>query len=688
MVSTLKKSKNLLVIDFLLILTLLVGCFVVEGHSYFNDGRQSEMTDVEMFISVGGYLLLLGSLCLVLSRTMSIKRNWLPLIFFGLGLLVDIVAIWFFPGVYDTGELIYQINVVSEIRYSVYGLVVFSLLYLLFAIVPQITAGTQIFDLILAIAVAIVLGAILYSYITEADLYLAIIRHGGPDDGLVIPTSWTSHKNVYSFVLFNGLVAEAILEAKCPHAWRWAIILFFYLNQFFVLSKTGLLIATLFVLGFYLWHFVKTLKKHKIRNWVIFGVVFGGLFLFLLIGLLSPRVLWLNRFLRNTWDYMVASISATLMDRVYVWSDVVRCIFSFPLTLMVGAGYGNWAHVFYAYLLGDPNGYYPMDSAWVADLARAGIFGVLFSAILDLYVLYLLIDAISHHSKIGVVSALYAVGLFLRSFVEAGDLANPDSFGMIYMALLVLPLLSERYTRLHPAVEQEKAELLRQSKETPLPSQPFTSARFIPKFLALFCPLFVLATFAFLVVGILSDNAFVTGSDFFYAFLGIALFFPYLILGMNYLLINRHFYGFITLLFWSVVDVALSVYLPSLKTGWLGVLFPVLMGLVLLLVVLFSGIIPFDKSLAKYPAIYSGLAVVLLFGGHSIIVSNPVSTYLTLALMGFSILAYLFAYCLPFSRSESWLLDKWNAQFIRWNEAYVAKRDSDYLRVYQGGDKS
>lgn len=687
MVSSLKKSKNLLFVYFLLILTLLLGCFIVEGHSYFDGGRQSDMTNIEMFISVGGYLLLLASLCLVLPKAM-LKPKWQPLAFFGVGLLVDILAIYFFPGVYDTGELIYQIDGVTEFRYCAYALVIFSLLYLLFAVVPELTANTPIYDLVLFVAVVIVLTAVVFSYFTEADLYLAIIRNGGPDDGLVIPTSWTAHKNVYSFVLFNGLAAEAILEAKCPHGWRWPIILFLYCNQFFLVSKTGLAAASFFVVGFYLWHFVKTLPQHKLRNWITLGVVLGGLLVFLLVGFLSPEALWLNHFFRITWDFMISSLSTTLMDRIYVWSDVVRCIISFPLTLMIGVGYGNWAHVFYAYLLGDPNGYYPMDSAWVADLARAGIFGVLFSAALDLYVLYLLIDAIKHHSKIGVVSSLYAVCLFFRSFVEAGDIANPDSFGMIYMGLLVLPLLAERYSRLHPALRQDREGIILNSEPASLPRQPFTAARFIPKFLSFSSALFVMATFAVLAAGILNNNSLVTSADFFYAFTGIALFFPYVILGLVFLMKSRHLYGFITLLFWSLVTLFMTFFLPSLGTGWLGVLFPVMMGFILLLVVLFSGIFPTDKSFIRYSLIYSGLAIVLLFGGRWIIEVNPVSSYLTLCLMGFSLLCYLFVSCLPFASSENWFLDKWSDRFIRYGDCYAVQADETCWRVYHGGRNS
>ncbi len=688
MATTLQKSKNHLALYFLLILTLLVGCFVVEGHSYFDGSRQADMTNVQMFISVGGYALLLTAFFLLLRHYYPVEKTWWPIAFFGVAFLVDLIAIWFFPGVYDTGELIYQLDVVTELRYSAYALVVFSLLYLLFAIVPAITAGSKIYDLILLIAVVIVFTSVVFSYISEANLYQAILKNGGPDDTLQIPTSWTNHKNVYAFVLFNGMVAEAILEAKCPHAWRWGLILFFYLNQFFVLSKTGLAAATLFMLGFYLWHFVKTLKKNKLRNWIILGVLLGGLVIFLLIGFLNPKALWLNRFLRNTWDYMIASISATLMDRIYVWSDVVRCIFSFPLTLFCGVGYGNWNHVFYAYLLGDPNGFYPVDSSWITDLARAGIFGVVFCALLDLYVVYIIVDAIRHKSKIGVVSALYGVGLFLRSFVESGDLANPDSFGMIYMALLVLPLLSERYARLHPEIEKARIDEILDPNDLSLPRQPFTSSRFIPKFLSLVCPFFVMIAFALLSIGIVTNNGFLMSSDFYYSFMSVALFFPYFLLGMVFLLRQHHFYGFLTLAFWSVADLALALYLPSIGAGWLGVLFPVLMGFVLFLVVVFSGIVPFENQMAKYPLIYTGAGLALLFFGHLIIETNPLSVYLSLALLGFAVTLYVFLACLPFSITDSWFLERWEKRILRLGNRYALKSEEAYWRVYHQEGKS
>ena len=105
-----------------------------------------------------------------------------------------------------------------KFRYCLYALVVCSMLYLLFVLAPQQLAGSKIFDLVLFGAVIIVILAVFFSYIKEADLYRAIIDNGGADETTGTPKSWTTQKNIYAFMDVANVVYSLVF-LKMKFAW-------------------------------------------------------------------------------------------------------------------------------------------------------------------------------------------------------------------------------------------------------------------------------------------------------------------------------------------------------------------------------------------------------------------------------------------------------------------------------------
>jgi hypothetical protein len=88
-----KKSNRALLVDVFLVLVLLCGCFIVEGHSYFDGTRQGEMTNVQMTLSCLGYGLLYAGFLLTAKRHVAFEiKAWPILVFTGL-FFVDLFAI-------------------------------------------------------------------------------------------------------------------------------------------------------------------------------------------------------------------------------------------------------------------------------------------------------------------------------------------------------------------------------------------------------------------------------------------------------------------------------------------------------------------------------------------------------------------------------------------------------------------
>ncbi len=619
-----------------------VGVFVVNDQDIFQGGNSVTLSNEVSIISSGVYLLLYSAFIALVNRYCSVHRKPLFFFLFLAFFIVDIVAIWAFPGIYDTDQLIYQSTILERVRYSLYGFVCFSMLYLFFAIAPQMTNGSDFSDGVIAILVAVVLVSVLYSYIAEASLYQLFFTQGHPTDAYSVPKSWMGHRNIYAFFLFNGMVGEAYLESRNPHSWRWAIIVFLFLNQFFILSKTTVIIAAFFLVAFYLWHFIKTLRNHPKRNWITLGVLFSLTIAFMVVSALpANNTFWASRYLHSVTKLMFSSVVATMMDRVYVWSDVVRCVNVTVLTIMVGTGYGAWNKAIYAYLMGSPDLYYPVDSAWVTDLARGGILGVVLSAGLWLYTFYEIYRAIRRKEKFAYVALFYEIALLMRSFIESGDLANPDAFGTLFAMMLVLPILSSRYEKQDEATTRYQISLFQNPTQNSYPKIGFKRGRSFNKwFIA--SSLIALVLFEGFYLFSAQANLPTAGINYGVSGLLAVLFFPYLISCLRFLLRQKRIAGFVGFLLFVLAYFFLGLTLPYFAPDWLGAVIPIGVGAILVITSISIGAFKDVPGLAKTSLTYSGLALALALAGYFILPYVSISFIGVLAYLCLEVSAYFF----------------------------------------------
>ena len=439
-------KKRLYFLSFILI-AFFFACvsFFLEGHAYFGSDHSREMTDLEFFLSFLVSCLSIGILCLLAFRSFRIRPKWWLVIILGVFCFTSLLALFVFPGVSYNGQLVYTLDLMDKIRYSCMTIIIFASLYICVGIIPSMTGGSTIYDLVFLSAVILAFVAIAWSYLIETDLYNKLFAYGFPADDYVVPKSFTANRNIYGFILFFGIVGEAYLHMKRPHWWRWTLILFIFFNQFFVLSKTSIIISTFFLGCFIVWIFVRSIMAHPYRNVISLGLV-GAFFMgFWLGGAFNSGGLfgWFGDYFRFVWQLFIANSSHSFLSRLQCYTEAYNAVTLNPITTILGFGFGNWASSLFAAYSGSSVAFIPMDNAWAVDFLQNGIFGFILSFAIWIFVFVLIFKALFRRKTNAWVILFLAIAILAHTMTEGGDFTYLNATGAVLFCTVYLPIASE-----------------------------------------------------------------------------------------------------------------------------------------------------------------------------------------------------------------------------------------------------
>lgn len=369
------------------------------------------------------------------------------------------IAVLFYHGVKFEGETIGQIDWVDKLRLVLQAFLLFFSLYEIVAIIPKLISGRRTIRLIFFIAVIVGFVSTTYSYIHENSFYVAFFNGSLVLDGYSVPLSYTSNRNVYAVVLFFALAGEGFLEIERPHWWRWFIMLYFYIQQFFLLSKTCLFISSFFCLGIWGYCLYRSFKIKKITKAAFLIVFFcaigltGILFLFAR-GTEGPFLFAANylSFLKNQFISMSKNSLLSRIPSIEIPFHAIKENGVF--TLIFGFGYGNEYRALGCYSVGDPTYYSIIDNAWGLTLAQGGIMGFIYSRLVWDFGVVLIVRAFFKGNKYAWYSMLVYICLFGRTMMENDNTSYLDFAGVTYFCFAYLPLLvEEAMTKIDPLEE-------------------------------------------------------------------------------------------------------------------------------------------------------------------------------------------------------------------------------------------
>lgn len=443
-------------------LGLVLSVMFLLGISFFFDLKAFSgstngqyFTNFEFIFSAAAILLLELSILVVSKKTFKIKMRWglvFGLLFF---FAASVMSIILYKGVENGGKILAQLSTTSKIRYIILAFILYASMYEMVAIIPHFVKGHKVIRLAFLAAIITGIVAIVYSYLTETNVYKELLNSGATDDASVVPISFTSHRNVYAFVLFCSMMGEAYLSVERPHWWRWVLIFFFYANQFFVMSKTCVLTSTFFLLVYIIYSFVRSFKRHKAVN-----IVFLLLLIALVAGVfLAFKFVNIDNSLYNTIRNYVVSVKERFIGFIKSSAEVRIQLYEVPFqavkgnlsTLMFGFGYGNEYNALAAFGVGNPLGiidpsyYVVIDNAWCLSVAQGGVFGLLYTLVSWAFGLVLIARAFKRRSKYAFMCLLIYVCMLFRTMFENTNICYFDFSGVCYFVFAYFPLLIEEY---------------------------------------------------------------------------------------------------------------------------------------------------------------------------------------------------------------------------------------------------
>ena len=453
-----------LLMTILCALTLGAGFVFVEGHAILDAQPLRAFTPLEFWLGFSICLSLIVTVIILSHRWLKLKVNWIWVILFALWFLVNLFAIVLFEPIYYENQIVYNLDLPEKIRSIFLGLVAFSLLYLLFAIFPKVTGGSQIYRFVFALPVVLAIVSIFYTYAFEGATYLRIFSNFETLSPYDVPKGWYNTRNGLAFVVLAGIMAEGYLEVKKPGWWRWLIIFYLYAHQFILLSKTSLFISTIFIVLLIPYHFVRTIKAHPMRNaFLLLAMVGVGVFIALL-----PHISEANPFFRNLYRYEKAVIELlktfsgrSVSAREIGWQDVIDSVFSSQVRTLFGFG-GNHAYSsVLAFNYGSPDHPGAIDGAFFLNLARGGSIGAGLSVLVWIILFGYIIKAFGQNNKHAYVLLLIFGSFLAHAMIESDDFGWPNGAGIGTYLMVALPILSEDWEINHQdAIEKGMDGLL------------------------------------------------------------------------------------------------------------------------------------------------------------------------------------------------------------------------------------
>lgn len=442
---TLHKAKQpaYLLATILMIVVAALTFYLMESRVIFDfSDPMRYLTNGEFYLVFGIHTVFLITYLIVSFRHSQITVGWHWLILFLLWTIVGIISLVYFQSVSYEGNVVYTIDFQTKLRYIFLTVACFDSLYAIFAVFPKTIGNAYFVRYVFKFTVLIAFAAIAYSLVAEFDVYAKIFDGDGVIT-TVVPGSFFKNRNGFGYLLLAGIFSEAFLEVERPSWWRWLLMLFFYAYQFIVLSKTCLLLATVFLVFLFCWQYGRTLKAHPFRNNLFLLLVIGVVILFFMfpsiqnLGALQK----LQNYIAQLTTLVFKSGLGTMNARFELWGQAISAIGGSKFTTAFGFGLGNWPSAVYASFSGDPTGYFAIDSSWVTSLLRGGFVGFSLTVVLWVMIFGYIIASFATNYRQKWVVLFSFLCIFARSFVESGDFSFPDGNGFAMLAMFVFPVL-------------------------------------------------------------------------------------------------------------------------------------------------------------------------------------------------------------------------------------------------------
>lgn len=426
----------------------VITSFLEEGIAFFDPIYTTPMNNEEFFITFGASLVLGITLLFLAHRYHGIKPNY---VFAGIALLlfvsnaIAVLNLGTFVTV-DSGYA-YSIEATEKVRQICSSSVEILAIYTVFAIVPKMVTGSHDWDIYFFGVVALAFVSVIFSYATEGQIYKDFFNPDIPFTGWNVPMSFLNNRNSYGVVLLLGIVCSAYLSIKNHHWLYFALVLFFFLNELVVMSKTTLIASAICYGIFLIWAYCSKLKDHPVKANLSLAFFITAIITALCLYFLgtSEALKGYQKFLSGLFDTMHDVGEMTFAARVDIWKHIIANVTSTNFTLVFGFGDKNFEPILGLIMFGPDTGPFYAHNGFLDVLGRNGLVGLAIYISMLVYAVVLIIKDFKGHHTTAFVSALLLLALLIHGMAESTSLMYFTSKDAIFLFLLFAPLLTDAY---------------------------------------------------------------------------------------------------------------------------------------------------------------------------------------------------------------------------------------------------
>lgn len=250
-------------------------------------------------------------------------------------------------------------------------------IYVVLFILPKKYQNKTILLFFNCLAMVFAIVSILYSYIAEYNVYIPFLKALFSGDIItateVAPKSFEGHRNVYGIVLLFAIVCALINHMMSQRKRALGLAAFFFINMIFTLCKTGLAIAAIASLVYFVYRMIITFKDKKRRNITLSSIVGGLILIFGVLTIIS--VATKGAFLKPIYSlFATVEKGETINSRSLIINNVFALMNqNIAKSILLGRGFGMINNMLYPMnvINGDP--VFPIHNGYIALLGQGGI---------------------------------------------------------------------------------------------------------------------------------------------------------------------------------------------------------------------------------------------------------------------------------------------------------------------------
>lgn len=436
-------------------ITCSIGAYTLENIAFMNTPNNAFNNDLEFFLLLGVNVAVNFYLLHLLKKYFSFKISIFPLVLFLLALIGNVISLALLSNPFKASlpsawgnsnvDISFGIDNMAKIKYGLlFGLACYYG-FMIFSVFPKVIKSSSSFTWLFYVGVFVCLFSIVYSLVTEWDIYVAFVTQ---KDGYVSSSHASScynNRNTFGTLLLLGIACLALIQSKRHSFINYLLMFAFYIELFFALSKTSIIIATVFIVGFLLYRFIIMIKPHPVRTIIGTLLIIGVVSCFLCFGLF--KTFGEDSFFVTMLDNFVHAFNIgdnlTFTARTKIWETIVSLMKDSPLAIIFGYGEYSSLNILSAIFSKDPNGsgYFYAHNGIIQLIVSGGLVRLAIGVILVIIFLYKTIKNAVNHNRSAVTFILVFIAFCIHGFSESTFFFPSDTKGMALCFLVMLPCL-------------------------------------------------------------------------------------------------------------------------------------------------------------------------------------------------------------------------------------------------------